>query len=320
MKSIILHILFAAMTALGGPAFAQSFPNKPIKLIVPWPPGGATDSIARMVAAQLGERLGQSVVVENIPGAGGNIGTGKFVRTKPDGYTLLMATSSTNAASPYLYTKLDFDPVKDFAPVIFTTLVPNVLIVPINSPLQTVRQLVDAAKASPGTLTYGSAGVGASQHLAGAQLSQVAGIDLVHVPYKGGAPAMQDLMGGRLTFIVNTGALPYVKSGRMRALAVASEKRLSSLPDVPTFEEAGIKNMVASAWHGIVAPAGTPPEIVNQLNRELNVVLKSPEMRKLLTEFGAEIGGGTPEEFGRFMHSELTRYAEIVRLSGAKLD
>ena len=320
MKSFIFPIFFAAMAAVCGPAFAQSYPSKPIKLIVPWPPGGATDSIARMIAARLGERLDQSVIVENSPGAGGNIGTGKFVRSAPDGYTLLMATSSTNAASPHLYKKLDFDPVKDFTPIIFTTLVPNVLIVPADSAFQSVSQLVNAAKASPGMLTYGSAGVGASQHLAGAQFSQVAGLDLIHVPYKGGGPAMQDLMGGRLTFMINTGAVSHVASGKVRALAVASNKRLASLPDVPTFEEAGVKNMVASAWHGVVAPAGTPAEIVKKLNHELNAVLNTPSMKKLLTDFGADVGGGTPEEFGRFMHSELTRYGEIVRLSGATLD
>jgi tripartite-type tricarboxylate transporter receptor subunit TctC len=301
-------------------AQAQTYPSQSIRLIVPWPPGGATDVIARLMAQALSPRLGQTVVVENKPGAGGNIGTEQFVRSKPDGYTIIMATSSTNAANPHLYARLGFDPVKDFAPVVFVASVPNILVVPAASPARTALELIAEAKANPGKLTYGSAGIGASQHLAGALFKNITKIDVLHVPYKGSGPAAADLMAGHISMMLDTGSLPHIAGGRLRALAVASKTRLPALPDVPTFEELGVRGMIASAWYGLMAPAGTPSAIIDRLNRDSNAVLQSADFRQRLTDFGAEIGGGTAEEFAAFAIAEIKHYEEIVALSGAKME
>jgi tripartite-type tricarboxylate transporter receptor subunit TctC len=303
------------------PAFAQAYPNQPVKMIVPFPPGGLTDAIARLVAQALGEKLGQSVVVDNRAGASGNIGTAIFARSKPDGYTLLLGSSTPNAANPNLYSQLGFDPHKDFAPIGLIASAPNVLLVPATSPYKDAAQLIAAAKAAPGKLTYGSAGSASSGHLAGATLSRVYGIDLLHVPYKGAGPALTDLMGGQITMMMDPSALPHIRGGKLRALAVPASKRLTALPDVPTFEEAtGQKNMLASAWYGLMAPAGTPPDIVARLHKELTKVLEDPEIRNKFVNYGAEVGSGSPEEFGRFMESEITRYADIIKFSGAKVE
>jgi len=311
-------LLVAALSAFAATALAQSYPSQTIRLVVPWPPGGATDVIGRLMAQSMAPRLGQAVIVENKPGAGGNIGTEQFVRSKPDGYTLVMATSSTNAANPHLYARLGFDPLKDFAPVVFVAEVPNILVVPASAPWKTARELIDDARANPGKLTYGSAGIGASQHLAGALFKNVAKIDILHVPYKGSGPAAADLMAGHLSMMLDTGSLPHIAGGRLRALAVASKARIAALPNVPTFDEVGLKGMYASAWYGIMAPAGTPRAVVERLNREANAVLQSPELRKQLVDFGAEIGGGTADEFAAFAASEVKRYESIVAISGAQ--
>jgi tripartite-type tricarboxylate transporter receptor subunit TctC len=311
----------AVCSILSGPVFAQAYPSQPIKLVVPWPPGGLTDAIGRTIGHSLSERLGQSVIVENKPGASGNIGTAQFARTKPDGYTLLLGSSTTNAANPHLYSQLGFDPLKDFAPVGLIASAPNVFLVAANSPYKNVQQVIAAAKAKPKKLTYGSAGSASSAHLAGALFTRMTDAEMMHVPYKGAGPALVDLMAGHIDLMLDPSALQHIKSGKLRALAVPSKTRLPALPDVPTFEEAtGMKNMYAYAWYGLMAPAGTPTDIVNRLNRELNAVLQTPEIRTRLIEAGAEIGGGTVEEFGRFMASELERYGDIVKISGAKVD
>ena len=295
---------------------AQTYPDKPIKLIVPWAPGGATDQIGRILAQSLSQTMGVPVVVENKAGAGGNIGTQAFVKEKPDGYTLLLATSSTNAAGPYLYAKQGFDPLKDFTPVVLLCAIPNVMVVPTKSPWHTLKDIVDAAHANPGKFTYGSAGIGGSQHLAGAQFKTVAGLDIRHVPYKGSGPAAQDLLAGHIDMMIDTGSLGSIKGGLLRPIAVASEKRLLVLPDVPTFNEAGVP-MVASAWYGMMLPANAPAEVVNRLNKELNQLLQSPDVRNKLHNMGAEIAGGSAQEFAKFSVSELKRYEAIVKDSGA---
>jgi tripartite-type tricarboxylate transporter receptor subunit TctC len=314
----------ASIALFSGTALAQaagSYPDHTIRMMVPWPPGGGVDTTARMVSEGLAQRLGQSIFIDNRGGAGGNIGTELAAHAKPDGYTLLMSSISPNAVNVSLYSKLGFDPVKDFEPVIYVSAVPNILVVPADSPFKTMKDVIDAARANPGKLNYGSAGVGSSQHLAAVQFTTAAKINIVHVPYKGTAPAEIDLVAGHVSLMLDTTTcLPFISSGKLRALAVASKNRNPALPDVPTFDELGLPGVHASSWYGISVPAGTPRPIIDKLNAEVNQVLKSPSFQKRMLDFGAETGGGTPEDFGAFMASETKRYAEIVRISGAKLD
>ena len=305
----------ATLTVLCAPAHA-AYPDRPVKILVPWPAGGATDQVARMLSQPLSQALGVPVVVENKAGAGGVIGTQSFVKEKPDGYTLLMATSSTNAAAPHLYAKLGFDAANDFTPVAPLCSIPNVMVVPAKSPWHSLKDIVDAAKKSPGQYTYGSAGVGGSQHLAGAQFKTAAAIDIRHVPYKGSAPAAQDLIAGHIDMMIDTGSLGSIRGGLLRAIAVASDKRLSALPNVPTFKEAGT-NMLASAWYGIMLPANAPKDVVERLNTEFNKLLKNPEISKRLTDMGAEVMSSSAQEFARFNLAEIKRYEAIVKDSGA---
>ncbi len=299
---------------------SNDYPNQPIRLMVPWPPGGGVDTSARLIAKPLGDRLGRPIVVENRGGAGGNIGTEIAARAAPDGYNLLMGSISPNAVNPSLYSRLGFDPHKDFAPIVKVLSAPTVLVVPAGSPYRSVKDVVDAARANPGKLNYGSGGVGSSQHLAAVQFLRIAGVRMEHIPYKGTAPAEADLVAGQVDVMLDTmTCLPFIQSGRMRALAVSSARRSPALPDVPTLEEAGVP-MELSSWYGLMAPAGTPRPIIEQLNAQANKVLASDEVRRRILDFGAEVGGGTPEEFGRFVETEIARYAEIVKASGAKLD
>ena len=318
-KSICIQcrsaVVLGALALMGASAVA-AYPDKPIRIIVPWATGGATDQIARMLSQPLSQALGVPVLVENKAGAGGVIGTQAFVKEKADGYTLLLATSSTNAAAPYLYKKLGFDPVNDFTPVVSLCAIPNVMVVPIKSPWNNLDDIVKAARQSPGQYTYGSAGIGGSQHLAGAQFKTAARIDIRHVPYKGSGPAAQDLIAGHIDMMIDTGSLGSIRGGLLKAIAVASAHRLQALPNVPTFQEAGTP-MVASAWYGIVLPAQASADVVERLNMEINKLLNSPDIRARLTNMGAEIMGGTASEYAKFTISEIKRYESIVNDSGA---
>lgn len=312
-------LALAALVSLS-PAHAGDYPEKPVRLVVPWPAGGAADAVGRAVAQALTTEFGQSVFVENIAGAGGNIGTVHFVRSKPDGYSLYLATSSTNVANPYLYARTGFDPIKDFVPIISIAVIPSIMVVPATSPFKSPKDVVAAAKSKPGSLSYGSGGVGASAHLGGELFKSVAGIDVVHVPYKGSGPAITDVMGGQLSYMFDTGAIPYIKGGKVRPIAIAAPRRLALLPDVPTFEELGIKGMQMNAWYGVAAPVGTPAPIADRINGALNKALKSGPLSQQLVNLGAEVKGGTPAAFIDFWKSELVRYEGLVKLTGAKIE
>jgi tripartite-type tricarboxylate transporter receptor subunit TctC len=315
-----LAAILVGAAALLPAAHAQTYPDKSIRLLVHWPAGGGADSVGRAVAAALTTELGKTVYIENVAGAGGNIGTQQFIRSAPDGYTLLLATSSTNSANPYLYKKVGFEPVKDFTPVPSVGLISSVLVVPANSPFKSAKDVIAAAKASPGKLSYGSGGVGASAHLAGELFKSVAKVDITHVPYKGSGPALTDVMGGQLDFMFDTGAFSHIKGGKIRALAVAAEKRHPAIPDVPTFDELGIKGMVMNAWYRVAAPANTPAAVVAKVNTAMNKALASGNLAKRLADIGAEVRAGSPDEFSKFWRSELARYEDLVKLTGATLD
>lgn len=314
MKFIRLCIFISLCLPLA--ILADTYPTKPIKLIVPWAPGGATDQIGRMLGQALGKSMGTTVIVDNRAGAGGTIGTQAFVKEKPDGYTLLLATSSTNAAGPHLYSKLGFDPINDFTHVVLICSIPNVMVVPTKSSWFTLKDIIADSLKHPGQYSYGSAGVGGSQHLAGAEFKTVTHIDINHVPYKGSGPAAQDLIAGHLDMMIDTGSLVSIKAGLLRPIAVASDRRLIALPNTPTFKESGV-NMTASAWYGLMLPAKTPVEIVEKLNNEINSILQKQEIKLKFEEMGAEIIGGTSSEFSKFARTEIVRYEKIVRESGA---
>jgi tripartite-type tricarboxylate transporter receptor subunit TctC len=313
------------ISALTNAAVAQSssaimYPDRPIHIIVPWPPGGTTDLLARLLSQSLTESLHQSVVVENAAGAGGNVGTRRFVQTKPDGYTFLLASSSTNAANPYLYKNLGFDPIKDFRPVALIARVPNVLVVNVESPFTTVDGLIKAAKAKPGALSYASSGAGSSANLAGELLKSVARIDVLHVPYKGVAPALLDLLAGRVSFSFTTGIDGNIEDGKLRPLAVTAAQRAHAIPAVPTFEELGLDDVRIDVWFGLAGPADLPTPIVRTINSAVNNALSEGELKKQLLRLGSDVHADTPEHFSEFWASEVKRYADVVRLSGATLE
>lgn len=311
--------LVALMAASAGLVNGQTYPTKPIKLIVPWPPGGGVDTSARLISEPLAQRLGQAIVIENRPGAAGNIGTAMVTQEKPDGYTLLMGSLSPHAVNPWLYDKLGFEPIKDFAPVALVYTVPSFLVVPASSPANSAKELVALAKSKPGKLNFGSGGAGSSQHLFGVMFNTAAKIDAVHVAYKGTSPAEAALVAGQLDYMLDPPTcLPFVTAGRLKALGVAAPKRSTAMPNVPTLDEQGIPNVHTLTYYGVLAPKNTPKEIIAKLNTEINAILKSDEMRARLEKLAAEPGSGSPEDFGRFMEGELQRYGEIVRISGAK--
>jgi len=316
----------AASLALSAPALAQDFPNKPIKWIVPFPPGGPTDSFSRPVAQKLSEILGQPVVVENVPGAGASIGMDRVAKSAPDGYTIGLASTGTHAINPHLYgARLPHDTVRDFTPLTLGNRYVNVLIVNPKLGINTVAELIAYAKANPGKVTFGSAGNGSSNHLSGESLKFVTGAPMQHIPYRGSAPALADVMAGNITFMfdIPVTAMPMVRAGRVKALAVSGDRRSPFVPDVPSMTEAGVKgfNEVGSdLWMGIVGPAGIPKPIVAKLNDALIRALRSVEVRERVAAQGFELWTSTPEEYARVIKADRERWGKLVKSSGAKID
>jgi len=323
MKQRILRAITLVALALVVPlAQAQSYPNKPIRMIAPYPPGGATDILARLIAQGLTEALGQPVVVENKAGANGQIGHDFVAKAAPDGYTLVLGNSAVLAVSVSMYDKMPFDPIKDFAPITLAAQGP--LVFEINSaiPASTLKEFLAYAKARKGKVNAGLAGVGAMHHLVTEMVKLQAGVDWTNVPYKGSSPMVLDLVAGQIDVGVDNipSSLPQIKAGKLRALAVTSGKRTPLLPDVPTLAEAGVPGVEAAAWHGVLAPAGTPPEIVNKLNAEIVKVLHSPENVAKLAGLGLDPVGSDPKTFADFIASENVKWAKVVKASGAKLE
>ena len=317
LKALLAVIALAAT----GLAFAQAWPNKPIRLVVNFPPGGAADQIARSVGVPLGEALGEPIVIENRPGANGNIGADAVAKSPPDGYTLLMSSGGAFSVNPHLYTKLPFDPVKDLVPVAAAARILVFLVVRPDLPAKSVDEFVALARANPGKLTYGSPGSGSSPHIAGEMLKRAAKIDIVHVPYKGAAPALTDLLGGQLDFMFDPGiGLPQVRAGKLRLLAVGSPKRSALFPDTPTLAEAGMAGFDADSWFGFYAPAGVPADILARLNREINRALQTPAVRERITALGAEAVALSAEEFAALQRADRERFGVVVREAGIKLD
>ena len=310
----------AVLTTVGAQA-QSAFPSKPITMIVPFPPGGPTDLVARVIARKMSESMGQPVVVDNRAGANGNLGAMLAVRAPSDGYTLLYNTSSITL-SPALYKNLSYDVTRDLAPVALTAVVPLALVVFPGVPASSVKEFIAYAKASPGKLSYGSAGTGNVTHLGAFQFVQANGIDAVHVPYKGSAPADVDLVGGQIQFMTDTvnSVMPFVRDKRLKMLAVTTSKRMSLFPDVPTLAESGMPGFEVGAWQGVMVPASTPKTIIQRLNSEVTRALQTPEVRQKLALQGAEPLGSTAEAYGEYVQKELARWAKVVKQTGVTLE
>jgi tripartite-type tricarboxylate transporter receptor subunit TctC len=317
MRRVAALLLFLASTLAG----AQDWPSRPVRLILPFPPGGGTDILGRLIAERLSASLGQPVVTENRGGAGGNVGAEAAARSAPDGYTIVLVAPSL-AISPTLYSKINYDPVKDFAPVSLVATVPNVMITQPSLLAQNLQEFITYARDRPGALNFGSGGAGTSNHLAGELFNIVAGTKLVHVPYKGVNLAMQDVLAGNvhLVFIGIPAAAPHIKAGKLRALALVAPQRSGALPDVPTVAEAGLRDFEVTTWYGILAPAGTPRSIVGRLNAELVKIMHSAELKEKLAATGTEPLTSTPEEFAAYIKREIAKWGDVIRKSGAKAD
>jgi tripartite-type tricarboxylate transporter receptor subunit TctC len=310
------------LVVLGGPAMAQAWPSKPIKWIVPFAAGGTTDILARTVGEKLAVALGQPVIIENKPGAGGGLGADFVAKSAPDGYTLLGGTISTHAINASLYKDLPYDPVRDFVPITLIARVPNMLVVNNDVPAKNVAELIVLMKKNPGKYTFASSGNGTSQHLSGELFKNIAGVDMQHIPYKGSPPALQDVMGGSVTMTFDniTTAWPLAKGGKLRALGVTTAKRSPVAPEVPTLAEAGLAGYEIGSWQGVFAPAGTPPDIVKRLNTEMVRIINLPEVKDKLLALGAEPVGNSSEEFTAFVKAEVVKWGDVVKKSGARVD
>ncbi len=303
-------------------ADTTAFPAHPVRLVIPFPAGGPLDAVGRAIAQQLTDAWGQSVVVDNRPGAGGNIGADLVAKSPPDGYTVVMGALSTHAVNPSLYKSMPYDAVKDFAPITLVAITPNVLVVNPSLPVHSVQELIAYAKSHPGKLSFGSGSNGSAGHLAGELFKVDTGVDMVHVPYRGAAPAMQALLAGdtQLMFDNLASAMQQVKAGKLRALAVTTAKRSPLVPELPTMIEAGLPDFDISTWFGLLAPAGTPQPVIEKWNAAVTRILNAPDMRERLAQQGAQAAPTTPDEFARFIAAEVPKYARIVKASGAKVD
>ncbi|MGH8616417.1 MAG: Bug family tripartite tricarboxylate transporter substrate binding protein [Burkholderiales bacterium] len=313
---IIRSVVSMALLSWSALSFAQgAYPNKPIRIIVAYTPAGATDILARTVGQKMSEAWGQPVIVENRPGANGNIGTEVAARANPDGYTLLMVTAGTHGVNPGLYRKLPWDAVKDFAPVSLVAIVPNIMVVNNSVPVKNAKELIAYLKASPGKYSYGSPGLGSTAHMSMELFKSMTGTDIVHIPYKGSAGVLQDLIAGQVIVTIDNMPpyLPQVKAGKIRALAVSPAKRSPAVPDVPTLAEAGVTGYDAAAWFGLVAPAGTPKPIVDKLAAETQKILRMPDVAERLSGLGAEPVGNTPAEFAAFIKVEIAKWAQVIK-------
>ena len=323
VRKIVILCAGMLLTLAATAAQAQAYPARPIRFVVPYAPGGPLDLIARAIGQKLTEATGQAVVVDNKPGAGGNIGADIVAKAAPDGYTIVMGAVATHAINPTLYPKIPYDPVKDFTPVAMVAVVPNVLVVNPALPVKSVKELIDFAKARPSYLNFASGSTGSTGHLAGELFNALAGVQMVHIPYKGGAPAMADLLVGQVQLMFDNlaNALPQVKAGKLRALAVTTAQRAAFAPDLPTLAEAGVPGFDLTTWFGIFLPGNAPRDIVLRLNTEINKALNAPDMKDRLEKMGAEPpANNTPERFAAFIKVEFDKYARVIKASGAKVE
>lgn len=323
-RSLALAVAAAGVLALApAAAMAQAaFPTKPITIVVGFSPGGTTDTLARVVGQAMSRDLGQPVMIDNRPGAGGNIGTQMVARAPADGHTLLMGTVGTHAINQSLYKKMGFDPIKDFQPISRVALVPNLLVAHPSQPFKNVRELIAHAKANPGKINFASSGSGTSIHLSAEMFNQMTGVDMQHIPYKGSAPALTDLLAGQTAIMFDNmpSVISHVKAGKLRPLAVTTPQRSPALPDVPTIAESGVPGYSATSWFGLLAPAGTPAPVVAKLNASILKALADPEVKKKMAEQGAEPHGEKPEQFAEFIRSETAKWGQTVKASGATAD
>jgi tripartite-type tricarboxylate transporter receptor subunit TctC len=319
---VAVFAVLACLITAPPAALAQSYPSRPIRIVVPFPPGGGTDIGTRIIAQKLQEAWGQPVVVENKPGAAGIVGTEYASKAAPDGYTLMMGNIGTHAINVSLYKKLPYDPIKDFAPISQVAGLPLFLVVHPSVPANSVKELIALAKAKPGQLNFSSSGAGGAPHVAGELFKNMAGVDIVHIPYKGGAPAVVDLLSGQVTmsFATVLESLPHVKAGKLRALAVTSARRSAAMPDIPTMSEAGVPGYESISWLGLYAPAGTSKEIVNKISAEAVRIINLAEVKEKLLQQGAEPIGTTPEQLAATLQSDTAKYARIIRDSGYKAE
>ena len=323
VRKIVILCAGMLLTLAATAAQAQAYPARPIRFVVPYAPGGPLDLIARAIGQKLTEATGQAVVVDNKPGAGGNIGADIVAKAAPDGYTIVMGAVATHAINPTLYPKIPYDPVKDFTPVAMVAVVPNVLVVNPALPVKSVKELIDFAKAKPSSLNFASGSTGSTGHLAGELFNALAGVQMVHIPYKGGAPAMADLLAGQVQLMFDNlaNALPQVKAGKLRALAVTTAQRSAFAPDLPTLAEAGVPGFDLTTWFGIFLPGNAPRDIVLRLDTEINKALNAPDMKDRLEKMGAEPpANNTPERFAAFIKVEFDKYARVIKASGAKVE